>query len=48
VSRIGEDVSITTISTELLAEIIMEGEATTQAYQKGGKDLRHLVMVNEK
>jgi hypothetical protein len=32
--RVGEDISVLQISTEVLAEIIMQGEATFNAYKK--------------
>lgn len=43
IQRIGSDKSIKEIPTEVLAEVIMMGEATLDAYKKGGVDLTHLL-----
>jgi hypothetical protein len=42
-ATVGKDISILSISTEILAKIIMMGEGTLEAYQQGGVDLRHLI-----
>jgi hypothetical protein len=45
--RVGEDKPIKEIPTEVIAEIIMVGESTWDAYKQGGVDLTHLLAYTD-